>query len=295
MVDQEERDLIGKSGIYCWTSPSGKRYIGQSVDLGSRHKDFRCASVNRTYAGANSIIDKARQKYEYFLWKYDVLEYCPVNQLDGKEKYYIDLYKPEYNITKGGIGGNGIPKTAFKKGHTATDEQKRKKKETLQKHIEEGAVNYIAVSKSVALYNKEGCFVAVFNKQKDCTEYVGLGRRGCLGAYIRGNNLLCGKYMVRYAEENIPLFIEPYKRKPNTYSPEAKEKMINAHKGKENIALMKPVIGVCELDGKRNVYRSIKDAAICIHNENIKAAQKNITQCVNKKRRTAYGHFWEFA
>ena len=29
-----------KSGIYMWTSPSGKSYIGQSVDLVKRYTNF---------------------------------------------------------------------------------------------------------------------------------------------------------------------------------------------------------------------------------------------------------------
>ena len=104
-----EKQIWGKSGIYMWTSPSGKKYVGLSDNLGGRHKDFRCASDNRTYAGTNSIIDKARKKYPYDQWHYEVLEFCPINLLGEREKYWIAYYKTNnnqygYNITAGGMG-----------------------------------------------------------------------------------------------------------------------------------------------------------------------------------------------
>ena len=92
-----EKLLWGKSGIYMWTSPSGKKYVGLSDNLGNRHKDFRCASDNRAYAGINSIIDKARKKYPYDQWHYEVLEFCSIDLLGEREKYWIAYYQTNNN------------------------------------------------------------------------------------------------------------------------------------------------------------------------------------------------------
>ena len=97
-----------KSGIYMWTSPSGKSYIGQSVDLVKRHREF--VRFNKSYSGIT--INRARKKYNNINdWKYKVLEYCGVDKLDEREKYYIALYDTMnngYNSNEGGEGNVGL-------------------------------------------------------------------------------------------------------------------------------------------------------------------------------------------
>ena len=59
-----------KSGIYMWTSPSGKSYIGQSVDLQKRKGAF--LRFGDRYGGEK--INCARKKYSHkSLWNYKVL------------------------------------------------------------------------------------------------------------------------------------------------------------------------------------------------------------------------------
>lgn len=91
-----------KSGIYMWTSPSGKSYIGQATDLDKRKSNF--LSFNKKYAG--SKIDNARRKYnDIQYWTYTILEYCDINDLDEREEYYISLYntmRKGYNCESGG-------------------------------------------------------------------------------------------------------------------------------------------------------------------------------------------------
>lgn len=91
-----------KSGIYMWTSPSGKSYIGQSVDLIDRYREF--IRFDQDYAGDK--INKARRKYNKISdWSYQVIEYCSIDELDDREKYYIDLYNTienGYNLASGG-------------------------------------------------------------------------------------------------------------------------------------------------------------------------------------------------
>lgn len=99
------------SGIYMWTSPSGKSYIGQAVDLNHRRREF--TKFYQSYAGGR--IDNARKKYNNESnWKYEVLEYCSIDKLDEREIYYIGLYntfKNGYNMTKGGGGSLGYSKS----------------------------------------------------------------------------------------------------------------------------------------------------------------------------------------
>ena len=91
-----------KSGIYMWTSPSGKSYIGQSVDLQKRKGAF--LRFGDRYGGEK--INCARKKYNHkSLWNYKVLEYCGIDKLDERERYYIELYDTinnGYNCESGG-------------------------------------------------------------------------------------------------------------------------------------------------------------------------------------------------
>ena len=91
-----------KSGIYMWTSPSGKSYIGQAVDLDKRKSNF--LSFGTRYAG--SKINNARRKYNNIqYWTYAILEYCDIDDLDEREEYYISLYntmRKGYNCESGG-------------------------------------------------------------------------------------------------------------------------------------------------------------------------------------------------
>ena len=101
-----------KSGIYKWTSPSGKYYIGQAVNLKRRYNDF--LNFNRTYTSEGSAIDNARKKYNTSnSWNYEVIEYCEADKLDELEVKYIAEYDSHnsrigYNSTLGGGGTKGV-------------------------------------------------------------------------------------------------------------------------------------------------------------------------------------------
>ena len=293
-----EKELQGKSGIYMWTSPSGKSYIGLAKNLGSRHKDFRCATGRRKYAGKNSLIDKARMKYPYNEWKYKIIEFCDYDQLGEKEQKYIIEYNTlapnGYNITKGGIGGNGIPKTAFKKGHSATEEEKLKKKETLRKHIEEGVVDYSTQKNPIALYTKEGTLFKIYDSCKDaCKELGDKNENKGLSQNINNNYLFHG-YIVRYATEEVPLFIEPYKRKKTQFTPEVLERIRKSQLGLQHPERWKAAIATTK-EGQTEYYESIKAAALSLNPENIKAGQKNIQCALKGRRASAYGRTWRYA
>ena len=90
-----------ESGIYMLTCKISKhRYIGQSQNITRRlweHKSQRNAP--------RLPISRAIKKYGWENFECEVLEYCPAEELNEKEIYYIELLKPEYNVSKGGEQG----------------------------------------------------------------------------------------------------------------------------------------------------------------------------------------------
>jgi group I intron endonuclease len=92
------QDNKGKVGIYRWVNLiSGKAYIGSSANLG-RRLAFYFNYKYITNSKATMLIHRALLKYGYSGFKLEILEYCDKDDLLAREQYYLDLFKPEYNI-----------------------------------------------------------------------------------------------------------------------------------------------------------------------------------------------------
>lgn len=98
--------------IYCITSPSNKKYIGQCVkklssgkNWGyiSRWKEHIRDSKDRNYC---RLLNSAIKKYKPENFKLEILKECIIEELDFFEKYYIENYNTMtpngYNLTSGG-------------------------------------------------------------------------------------------------------------------------------------------------------------------------------------------------
>ena len=89
----------GKSGIYRWKNLiNGNTYIGSSIDLRFRFSNY--FNVNYLERNVSMRICRALLKYGYYKFSLENLEYCDSNLCLEREKHYIDLFKPEYNISQ---------------------------------------------------------------------------------------------------------------------------------------------------------------------------------------------------
>jgi len=100
-ADSQKKEIYlnskGKSGIYMWVnSVNGKRYVGSSSDLQRRFSAYYSVAYLTKYN--SSIIHRALLKYGYSVFSLHILEYCEESELLTREKYYIDLFSPEYNL-----------------------------------------------------------------------------------------------------------------------------------------------------------------------------------------------------
>lgn len=119
--------------VYCYTSPSGKKYIGQTIDESARRSTFN--TIHRNYCHGGKI-DLARRKYGPENFKYEVLKRVNIEdkeklleQLNILEKYYINLfdtYKTGYNSTEGGRNVYSKARSESQKGHVVSEETKKK-------------------------------------------------------------------------------------------------------------------------------------------------------------------------
>nr|YP_010303541.1 GIY endonuclease [Purpureocillium takamizusanense]UNI92570.1 GIY endonuclease [Purpureocillium takamizusanense] len=96
------KNLNNKCGIYLWTNIiSDKKYIGSSVNLSRRLKDY----FNKSYLQLelkknNSIIYKALLKYNYINFKLDILEFCNAESILEREQFYLNNLELKYNTLK---------------------------------------------------------------------------------------------------------------------------------------------------------------------------------------------------
>jgi len=88
-------------GIYKITNKlNNKIYIGQSNDIQRRFQEHKRAGRN-----SRIPVDIAIENYGKDNFQYEVLEECPVNELNTKEIYWIkklNAIKNGYNCSKGG-------------------------------------------------------------------------------------------------------------------------------------------------------------------------------------------------
>jgi group I intron endonuclease len=92
-------------GIYKITNTiNNHSYIGLSNDIKRRWQEHRTPKniKNRT-----TNLAKAFRKYGIENFKFEVLEECSINELAAKEQFYIEKFKPEYNMNEGGKGNLG--------------------------------------------------------------------------------------------------------------------------------------------------------------------------------------------
>jgi len=95
-----------RSGVYCIENViTHKKYIGQSVDINNRWYKHK-SDLNRGVHD-NDYLQKAWNKYGENEFDFYVLEYCNVEELNDKERYYIDFYHSMkrdcgYNLKSGG-------------------------------------------------------------------------------------------------------------------------------------------------------------------------------------------------
>lgn len=111
--------------IYIITNNITKeRYIGQTRNYHRRVWQHKSAAKN----GSKLKISQAIAKYGNDNFTFSILEECSIEQLNEKERYYIDKFKPEYNICAGGLGPNGLH---------LSDEEKERSRRAAKKQWEE--------------------------------------------------------------------------------------------------------------------------------------------------------------
>ena len=91
------------TGIYKITNLINNHcYIGQSRNIEKRWNSHKSALNSSDAKLKNYPLYKAFSKYGLENFSFEVVEECPIEMLNDKERYWIIYYQPEYNQTIGG-------------------------------------------------------------------------------------------------------------------------------------------------------------------------------------------------
>lgn len=94
--------LKDKAGIYMITNKKTKKfYIGMSKNLKARFYNYLIQE--RLIENKSSRIHKALLKYGYENFSVSILEFIEspaLKQLNKREDFYINIFKPQYNIRR---------------------------------------------------------------------------------------------------------------------------------------------------------------------------------------------------
>ena len=180
--------------VYLFTSPSGKNYVGITVEPDVRHNKHRSDAYNPKVREYTYALSRAIRKYGIENFEYSII-FIFTNLLsrDAAERYFIaeyNGYTKGYNLTKGGEGGVGriLSKEGHKNaswgqmgnknklGHKATQETKDKMSKVMQGHKRCVGRKYnketirkmqISQGRSVKAFDKDGNFVAWYINIKE--------------------------------------------------------------------------------------------------------------------------------
>lgn len=198
--------------IYKYTSPSGKIYIGQTLDENTRRQSF--CNLNCSYGGDK--IDNARHKYTPSKFSYSVLhrgEYengtIAKKILNELESYYIrrfDSFNNGYNSTLGGDSLSGFTHTKdtkerMSKAHTGvpkSQEHKENIRETLSKIKLIKTQKFLdAIRRPISQYEKSGEFIMSYSSITEACTITGINGSN-IGECCRGSRKSAGGYIWKF-------------------------------------------------------------------------------------------------
>lgn len=100
----------GLSGVYSIRTPTGKQYIGSSIDIRRRWYEHHWRMKN--FKSSSPQLDRAYAKYGLSM-EFTILEICAPENIRAREQWYLDELQPALNVS---MDAYCAPLWACKKG-----------------------------------------------------------------------------------------------------------------------------------------------------------------------------------
>ena len=167
-----------KCGIYKFTNKiNGKIYIGQSIDINARKRSH----INDAYCkgkDSNCPFHQAIIKYSENGFNFEIIEECPKELLNEREKYWIQYYNSYHNGYNASPGGDNCGERSD--------------------------------GRALLLYDLEGNFVKETYNIASTARELGVGYQ-TVYQLLQGARKSTKGFQIKYKEsEDFPKTIEPY-------------------------------------------------------------------------------------
>ena len=130
-------------GIYKITSPSGRVYIGQTVDFVKRKSHYRNLKRNHQIRLFNSI-----KKYGWDKHKLELIEQCDINVLSERERYWQEFYDV---LSDKGLNCK-YTKTTDKTGyHSGSMKQNQRENSSNKKDVYQYSLEGVFIKKYISI------------------------------------------------------------------------------------------------------------------------------------------------
>ncbi len=178
-----------KSGIYFIINKVNNNfYIGSAKNLYERFHQHR--NKLRKNKHPNNYLQNAYNKYKEENFIFIVKEYCELDIRFVREQYYIDKYKPKYNIDL-------IVNPVFQ------SESKRKKiSETLKKKYQNGEIVNPSF-REIKVFDVNGNKLYDFKTIKECSILLNIGTSSIRRCLIKKHKQVKG-YQICFKEDEDP-------------------------------------------------------------------------------------------
>lgn len=239
MIENQLEKKFDNSVIYKITNPNGSMYIGQTIDF-----KRRCSEYKRNF-NTKSSISYSIEKYGYENHIFEIIEqgFFTKEELDTKEKYYIqlyDTYKNGLNMTLGGDKGT----IGYR--HTLETRKKLSRKRKLLGNVHPHTIviyqydlNYNFLRKWNSLSEAE----KYYNQNNNSNGFI--GRKLKNKRIIKSKGFLWSREYIIDKEIFIQQFTKPKKIRKKTYN-------------KKNI-LPNALKVVLKKDNQEEIYKSFSE------------------------------------
>lgn len=162
-------------GIYKIKNPSGKIYIGKSIEIEKRHNQYKNGHCKQQPHLYNSL-----KKYGWDNHEIDIIEECSIDILDKREKYWIKYYnsvEKGLNLTYGGDGGvkSKITREKMSNSHIGMKKPWAGKNMKLTKeHKEKLRKSKKNTLNPIFQYDMEGNFIQEFQNPKQASKHLNI-------------------------------------------------------------------------------------------------------------------------
>jgi group I intron endonuclease len=185
-------------GIYKITSPSGKIYIGQSINIVIRWKKYEildCKTQIKLY--------RSLKKYGYENHIFEIVEECFENHLNEREIYwgeYFNVLKENGLVLRlGKSRGRWSEEIKQKMRKPKSEETKQKMRKPKSKSFPKSEEYKIKMSKPLLQYDLEGNFIKEWSSGTQVKQILKIHSSN-IPACCQGKKKTVGGYIWRYKE-----------------------------------------------------------------------------------------------